>query len=569
MLVTSKKFASVMDKIEKIDDWTLDTETTGLGMKDQLCGVSIRAGRKSYYFPFRHMMGPNLSLTKLALLLKEAPNHILHGFNVSAFDTRMCRRDGMGWVTTCDVMYAAFLVNENEPRNRGYGLERLGSHYIGPEATEQQRQMDRVLTDNLLTKGDICRLPAKIVAPYACEDVQLSDKLERFYHKYLEQQGLMEVWRGVSEYGQIMGCMLERGIPINRDRCNTELAIAKRMITETAMEIFEKEGHVIRVNSPAAAAKWLGVDSTKEEDLQAMKDSSGGEDWRIDILLKYRKLQRAISSYYKPMFDDSEEDGHLHPSIVLHGTVTGRPANWSGKGHMNALAIPRDTTTYKVKQCIEAPEGYVIVQADYRTAEMRLACHYGQEKRMARLLIAGKNIHKVTAKDLKMPYAAAKTTNFSVIYGIGAATLARRLNISEDAAAKYLAAYHKRYPGFRVLYKAAESRARRTGKIHMWTGRIRHYNRGPLTPHYKASDHLIQGGVNELLRTKQTELHHELPHVKQFLQVYDSAIMLVPEESVSEDVKAIREIMTYRDFTVPMEVDISKGKTLAGEEVIT
>jgi DNA polymerase-1 len=500
------------------------------------------------------------------MLMKEAGKHTLSGFNLSGFDTRFCRRDGMAWAVTRDVMLKAFLVNENEPRNVGYGLEALANRYLGEEHTIQQRELHHLLVSKLLGKGDICVLPAKLVAPYACEDVELSDKLDAFYDGHIERQKLRSVWHGVSEYGQLVGLMCERGLPINTEQCEEELQRARCMVTETAMEVYQREGHVVSINSNPAAARWLGVTSTKEDDLQAMKDSMGDAGWKIELLLKYRKLQRAISSYYGPMLADTDEEGRLHPNIALHGTVTGRPACWSGRGHMNVLALPRDTKTYRVKQCIEAPEGQLFIQADYRTAEMRLACHYGQEKRMAALLMAGKNIHRVTSDDLKMPYDSAKRVNFSVIYGIGAPALAENLHIDVKTAARYLRAYHKRYPGFRRLYRDAERKARQTGRIRMWTGRLRHYNRGPVTPHHKASDHLIQGGVNELLRIKQTQLHHELSDVEQVLQVYDSAIMLVPENVAYERAEQVREIMTHDGFTLPMEVDILIGKTLAKSE---
>lgn len=566
MLVTQRNFTSGMEHIAKVPNWTLDCETTGLGMKDRICGIAIRAAKKSRYFPFRHKKGSNLDERQLGMLLHEAANHTLSGFNLAGFDTRMCRRDGMLWADVRDVMMKAFLVNENEPRNSGYGLEALANRYLGEEHTTQQRELNHILVSNLLTKGDICLLPAKTVAPYACEDVELSDKLDEFYEPHIEKQGLRDVWHGVSEYGQIVGLMCERGIPINTEQCEEELIRARCMVTETAMEVYQREGHVININSNPAAARWLGVSSTKEEDLQAMADSQPEVGWKVELLLKYRKLQRAISSYYGPMLTHAEE-GRLHPSIALHGTVTGRPACWSGRGHMNVLALPRDTKTYRVKQCIEAPKGQLFIQADYRTAEMRLACHYGQEKRMAALLRAGKNIHRVTSDDLGMPYDSAKRVNFSVIYGIGARSLARNLHIQERVAARYLNAYHRRYPGFRRLYRDAERKARLHGRITMWTGRRRHYNRGPsVTPYHKASDHLIQGGVNELLRIKQTQLHHELPDVEQILQVYDSAIMLAPEDVAYERAEQVREIMTHDGFTLPMEVDMMIGKTLAKSE---
>ena len=64
MLVTEQNYNEIVDSLSKQDSWTVDVETNGLDpySVNQICGVGvITEDEKSYYFPFRHQQGHNLS----------------------------------------------------------------------------------------------------------------------------------------------------------------------------------------------------------------------------------------------------------------------------------------------------------------------------------------------------------------------------------------------------------------------------------------------------------------------------------------------------------------------------
>lgn len=99
----------------------------------------------------------------------------------------------------------------------------------------------------------------------------------------------------------------------------------------------------------------------------------------------------------------------------------------------------------------------------------------------------------------------------------------------------------------------------------MHSGRRRHYTaQASYTPTHKASDHLIQGGIGEHLRERQTWVDRELRQcfgVHQILPVHDSALMEVPTDNLEKVIPLVREIMEeHTKFDPPLTIDIEIGR---------
>jgi DNA polymerase I-like protein with 3'-5' exonuclease and polymerase domains len=546
MLVTESKYRRFIDNAKTHAQWSIDTETTGLGLDDRLVGIGIKPmGGESGYLPFRHMQGSNLPESCLHEVLELCAERELFGWNAAKFDATMLKRDGAEWMQIHDLMYGAFLVDENQGRG-SYNIRHQIKKWEG--STEKQDRMDEILEENLLTKGDICRLDAKQVEEYACDDVDQVEWLLGRYMTHLNRQGLVDVWHGMSEYGQLVGLMCERGVPINVGGMIEEKNTLQHRMMSLIVKARKIAGRPVTM-TPKSIGRWLDVADTSQETLESV---FGADDPKVRMVREFRIAQRGISSYYAPCIRH-HQNGRIHPDIVLIGTATGRLANWSGKGKVNLLAMPRNTEEYRFKHFIEAPEGQLLLNADYQRAEMCLATHYAQEHAMAEILTSGVNVHQATADRLKIEYDPAKR----------AKSLSKALNCSVHEAQRYLNAYNTMFPGFVRFYNRAQTRGTRRRYIQMWTGRRRHYTGRAFWDCHKASDHIVQGGIGELIRIKQTALHHELPDVHQILQVYDSALMLIPDDGQPQKwADAVQEIMRHDDFLVPMQVDIGIGKTL-------
>lgn len=565
MLVTEGDFARVVERIMRGPEIYSDTETTGLNPYggDRIIGISLTNAElapngQACYFPFRHSAGTNLPIGYLHRLIRAMEEKTQIGWNYP-FDVRFLWKDGMRKsIKIRDCMLDHHLLNENA---RSFALKTLAINFVGPKAADADKELARVLEEHLLDgKGEMHRLPPEKCQRYACDDVLLTYHMDKIQRPHLTRQGLDRVSDGVNEYALAISEMTERGLLIDVERIPGIISDTQEEIIKIWHEIRDRAGHKINLDSSQQVAKWLGVKSTSEENLARMRQTDD-----IKLLLRYRKLVKGVSSYYKKMRDMSDDHGVLRCDMRLHGTISGRLA----VREPPLQSLPTDTSLYRVKDLIVARPGYELLQADYSQAEVKIACHYGNEVNMAEIVRSGANMHDVVSKENNIPRDAAKRLNFSVIYGIGAKTLALKLNIPEKQAHTYLERYHNRYPGFRRLYNSMDAFAKAHGYIDMYTGRRRHYNAGYLTPTHKASSNLVQGTVAEITREKQTALHRELGSydVHQLLQVHDSAIMEIPIGSRDRIAPMVKEIMEIRSmFILPMTVDISCGPNLGSME---
>lgn len=564
MLVNEDNFSKCIDKLEPWRYVVLDLETTGLRpWSDQITGVAVqgwapRQHSTSMYFPVGHGVGANITKTQLSWLVQLLNTKIQIGYNNANFDSLFLYDVGGGHdIAVRDVMCLAHLVNENEPKSSGYSLKGLAVKYVRPDADAESKALDKLLTERLLQKNEMHKLPPELVEPYACADVDITRELMEFYLPHAEKRGLLSVWTGVSEYAAVVGHMRRTGVYVDPVLAGVFIKHSEAEMLRITMEVTKLAGRRINLSSPQAIKKWLGLQSSAEAVLETLDQS----DPRVAALRLFRRHMKAIGSYYRPI-RETNIDGVIHPELSVIGTITGR---LSCRGGVNFLALPRDTQIYRVKELVVARPGYTLVAGDYQRAELCVASHFG-EPRMAELLRQGVNIHEATADSLSVGYDLAKRLNFSIVYGISPETFADRMHIPIKQAEDYLSRYRAQYPGFKRLYNRADHTARMRGYIKHFTGRRRNFNRGDSTPTHKALSNLIQGTVAEIMRLAQMRLHNELKGmgVRQLLQVYDSAVMETPTDKLHDVLPLVRALMEDNTtFSVPLRVDISFGPSLA------
>jgi len=110
----------------------------------------------------------------------------------------------------------------------------------------------------------------------------------------------------------------------------------------------------------------------------------------------------------------------------------------------------------EIRKCFVADSGKTLISVDYSQIQLRLLAEVANVAVFKETFNAGLDIHEQTArkifnipqttivpKDLRR---AAKTINFSIIYGISAFGLANQLNISRDAARNIIDSYMSGLP---------------------------------------------------------------------------------------------------------------------------
>lgn len=563
MLVDDSMFEHSLSWFD-CDTLVLDLETTGLNpdCKDDICGVALLnpyTGATAYY-PFRHMIGSNLPRDKVAdlvSLINSATTIIGHNIK---FDLRFLYRVGLNPPEQIkDTMLGYHLLDENAD---GFSLKGICGRLFGKKSISGEAQLERDLAIWGYKKGDMWKLPPDKVAPYAIDDVKLTHRLcDWLLHKLAEEdQAMVDLWYEVSRFTAPISMMEHYGLHVNAATnrvCMTECKLQMGLVTQ---KIHEMSGKKINPNSPAQVSSWLKVQTTASAELRKMKSK------KADMVLDYRAWSKMASSYYKVIADKKDKNDDLHPNLLLHGTYTGRLSCRSP----NLQAIPRYDSVHKVKDTFVARPGYVMAEADYSQAEIRVASHFAKEKTMMGLLRSGVDIHSSTADTLGINRNIAKRLNFGVIYGIGAVSLAYQLDVPENEARSYLTKYHSLYPGFRRLYNQAESVAENRRYIRLYTGRRRHY--GNDADFHKASSNLVQGTVAEMVRESIMRIWDELPRdkVRMILTVHDSILFEIKEGEKDDLFPHIKQIMEYQPWcSVPMPVDIKSGMTWSTMEDVS
>lgn len=569
MLVTAETYGQTIRYLNQQPVLTVDLETDGLKWKNHMVGIAVRGGGESYYFPFRHAQGYNLPYALLGQLIEiiSQPGRTYLGFNFP-FDLKMLSKDG-GRIPPDfrDVQNAVHLMNQDEP---SMALKALGDRYLGPDSSlEEAKLLDKLRTiapkakDRDL-KGMLWKLPSIDVAPYACSDVDLTEGLFDFYRSPLSRWKMDEVFDGVNAYSNVLVRAEVMGMQIEPRLAEQYIQRSDREMEELVGKIAETtQGWILNPNSTVQVCRWFEIEDSRMDTLKELVEDYGPntpEEQVATWVLEFRAWAKCKTSYFIPYLMFMDEYGVLHTNMWTTGTYTGR-LSCSGP---NLQAVPRQgerESHQLVKNLFVARPGYLLLEADYSQAEMRLASFFGRERRMAQLLMQGADIHQASAVATGMNRSDAKRLNFSVIYGIGAKTFSENVKMDINRAKGYLDKYHSEYPGFRRLYREMEQIAREQGYIRLFTGRIRRFPGPPREVYHKASSNLVQGTVAEMIREAMLRIDQELPEVRQLLQIHDSVVSEIPEGEEGRIIPHMRKLMEDFPFFPPPKIDVKIGPT--------
>lgn len=573
-----------IEKLEKIKpsllacmDPTVDTETTGLSIfgnkkrdRDVVIGYAIHDDREAYYLPFRHKQGKNLPTTCMNFLQNylSDPNRTYGGWNYN-YDLHMMAFDGVDMATSFeDAMLALHLINENEPN---FKLKDVSDRYhIGSGSLQESILEDKVFEECQRlglecsrsknapnnTKSMMYVLYPEDVEPYACDDVRLTREILTMLKPALKQSNLYDIWKQINYYSYIICKMEHVGMHIDPKIIGKYQKEAVEKFADAQNRLNKAAGFELNPNSPKKVCEFLGVNSSSAEVLTNIIDAGGKTAENAKLVQEARGWKSVDSRYYTPYLNAMDKDSCLHCNLNLIGTYTGRLSC----SNPNLQAVAKSTEVFKVKDVFTARSGYLMIQADYKQAEMRLVTHYTKDPLMKELIENDADLHSETANRLGIPRQAAKRLNFSVIYGIGAKHLSESLRVDLPVARDYLEKYHGLYPGFRKLMYQCEDFAKEYGYIEMWTGRLRHFNVPEADPH-KAMSNLIQGGVAEIVRVAISRLFPAITDIggRMLMQVHDSIIFEVPETQINTALPTIKLIMEDFDFDPKPGVDIEYG----------
>jgi DNA polymerase-1 len=231
----------------------------------------------------------------------------------------------------------------------------------------------------------------------------------------------------------------------------------------------------------------------------------------------------------------------------------------------------------EIRRAFIADAGHVLISADYSQIELRVLAHMAGEPALIDAFRSGEDIHDRTALQLfgvnsglsrHELRSRSKMVNYAVLYGKTPFTLAKDINVTQEAAQEFIDAYFHGFPKVRVFIDQMLEEARRTGVVKTMFGRRR------LVPNLmsrnfqmraqserEAVNMPIQGTAADILKRAMIDLHGELLRrrlrTRMILTVHDELLFESPKEEVDEAAALVRERMESAvTLDVPLDVDV-------------
>ena len=226
------------------------------------------------------------------------------------------------------------------------------------------------------------------------------------------------------------------------------------------------------------------------------------------------------------------------------------------------------------------PSGFSLISADYSQFELRIAAHISGDKKLSEAFKEGQDIHTSTAANIagvpldevkpEQRYAA-KTVNFSILYGAGPHNLSRQLGIGVKDAQAYIERYFQTYPKLREYMDAMVAKAQTDGYVETLFGRRRYLPeiQSSVFPVREAAKRMainmpIQGTQADILKQAMINIDAGLakvsPKAHMILTVHDELVFEVPTKDVKKAGKFVVEQMEHaHELKVPIVVEAKSG----------
>ena len=270
----------------------------------------------------------------------------------------------------------------------------------------------------------------------------------------------------------------------------------------------------------------------------------------VKALSDYRKYSKLLSGFLHPLPAQIHPvTGRLHPKYGQIGAYSGRMCCWGP----NIQQIPRET---RFRSCFRAPEGRILVLADYSQIELRVAAQISGDVRMKSAYSKGEDLHRLTAslisdtapeKVSASQRQAAKAVNFGLIFGMGAAGLQQYaaqsygVDMTLDEAVKFRDSFFRAYAGIGWWHHDLKAGHFTEGRT--LTGRKFLFS--PRSGVSELANTPVQGTAADILKKALGLLYHEIKEKDWKLVgiVHDEILLEVPREDGEEAALCLKTVM--------------------------
>ena len=568
----------------------IDTETTSLdAMNASLVGISIafQAG-EAVYIPVGHSLTAAPEQLDLQDVLGRLKPHLENpalkkiGQNLK-YDQHVFANYGIALNGIAgDAMLASYIIESH----LGHGLDELSERWLG---------LETITYESLCGKGakqiGFADVAIEQATEYAAQDADFALRIEAHLRAQMDAKQLEMYEKMELPVAQVLFEMERNGVQIDRAelaRQSTELGAELVKLEEQA---YTAAGQPFNLNSPKQLQEILfdkmgiptkglkktakGGISTNEAVLEQL-----APDYPLPkIILQNRSLAKLKSTYTDKLPEMiSPKDGRVHTTYAQAVAITGRLAS----NNPNLQNIPiRTAEGRRVRRAFTAPQGSVIVSADYSQIELRIMAHLSGDKTLIAAFQNGEDVHRRTAAEVfgiapenvsSEQRRYAKTINFGLIYGMGQYGLAKSLGIDNISAKNFIDRYFARYPGVAEYMQRTKEQAAAQGFVETLFGRrlylpdIHNKNANARAGAERAAINApMQGTASDLIKRAMIDVSRWLSDdlkSKLIMQVHDELVLEVPEAELDLVKEKLPQIMAKVDdgmLKVPLVAEVGVG----------
>ncbi|MEW5839024.1 MAG: DNA polymerase I [Pseudomonadota bacterium] len=580
-----------LQRIQAAELTAFDTETTSLDpMQAEIVGLSLAVQTgEAVYIPLMHSYpGVPQQLEREHVLARlrpwlESAQHAKVGQNLK-YDAHVLANHG---ITLSGIQHDTLLES--------YVLEADALRHDLDTLARRHLHHENISFEQIAGKGakqlPFAAIGIDTATEYAAEDADITLRLHQALWPRLQVEPGMR-----SVYTEIEMPLLPVLMRIERHGVQIDVPLLKRVSHELSMRMLalEKQAHELaggafnlaspkqlqeilfaRLGLPVVSKTPTGQASTNEDVLEQLAE----QHELPRVILEHRMLAKLKSTYADKLPEAiNPHTGRVHTMYQQAVASTGRLSSTEP----NLQNIPaRSAEGRRIRQAFTAPEGQVILSADYSQIELRIMAHLSGDAGLLKAFAEGKDIHRATAAEVfgvaldavsDLQRRAAKAINFGLIYGMSAFGLARQLSVPRAEAQAYVDLYFARYPGVRAYMERAREKVRELGYAETLFGRRLYL------PEIKARDARrrqqaeriainapMQGTAADIIKRAMLAIDAWLAQsafpAKMVMQVHDELVFEVAEEQAQTLAQEVRMRMAQAaDLSVPLVVGVGIGQ---------
>ena len=575
--------------------------TTTDSMKAELIGISFCFSiGEAFYVPLNHTFTDNLNWYDIVPLIKKLmTGKTIIGHNLK-FVIQIFKRHGL------NVEDMFFLEAENNSKGEkislifdtmlaAYILEPGKNKYVLKDCAKKELDIDITPITELIGKGknqsSFALIELETACHYAAKDAYVIFCLYNAYKNRLKTSNLYELYINIEIPLIFALAYIEmQGVCINIQDLNKLNNEITEQINTLTYKIYEIAGESFNINSTVQLSQIL----FNKLKINPVKKTQTGYSTDIEVLealasknivarhlIEYRHLYKMKTTYIETLPSlVNQSTRRIHTSFNQTITSTGRLSS----SNPNLQNIPIKTELgFKIRKSFIVPKGKIMVSADYSQIELRLLAIMSKDTNMINAFQNGIDIHTNTASIIfkKQQHEVdnnerrkAKVINFGIIYGMGANSLSKELQIPLLEAKEFIKNYFSHFPTIKSFIEKQKQLAHQNGfaetlfRRRLYLPDINVPNQRAVAEAERLAINMpIQGTAADIIKIAMINIYQKIydrNDIKMLIQVHDELVFEIDFNSLEEAKQLIRFEMENAFLhelggTVPLVADINEG----------